>query len=301
MKTRAGRSTGWARARGASQILWTAAVAVFAVRFAWTHGPEVAALELGAGGAWWALSLACVLAAKGLLCLMVHASWKAAGSELGLARAAYIYTLSQLPKYVPGGIWPYVSRVGMARARALELPRIWRGLALETALLLGGAVVLGAVTLEPAAASAVLGRDIPGPWVVAARAAAVAVLAVAGAAGLRQAADRKAFLGGAAASLVAWALIGVSFYAAVRGVMGAEAPGPVPASGLFALAWALGFVAFFSPAGIGVRELVLGLGLAGVGGAPEVAAVVVGPRLVYFAADVLAAGAAVLWLKERAA
>lgn len=259
----------WARVKSASQVAWLVVVVGLAVRFAWRHADELASLDLASGGSGWAVALLYLLSAKVMISLMVHASWRAAGADLGLRQAVYTYNMSQLPKYVPGGIWPYVSRVRLARARSLDFPRIWSGLAMETAMLLGGAVVLAALAFDAGAAA---GR-VP---------------------------HRGVLARGVVLALAAWALVGLSFHAVVVGLAGPEplagaagrAAGLVPTAGLFAFAWTLGFVAFFSPAGIGVREVLLGLGLAGVGPPALVAAIVVGHRLVYFAADVLCAGAA---------
>ena len=86
---------------------------------------------------------------------------------------------------------------------------------------------------------------------------------------------------------MAWACIGLSFVHVVSGV--SSAPAGMAVAGLFALAWGVGFVAVFSPAGLGVREAILALGLASWGAPAVVAAMVVGHRLLYVAADVLCA------------
>lgn len=290
--------TAWAPVRSVSQVVWLLAVVGFAARFGWRHAAELVELDLAGGWGPWALALACILAAKGLISLMVHASWRAAGADLGLAQAAYTYNMSQLPKYVPGGIWPYVSRVGMARSRDLEMPRIWRGLALETAMLVGGAVALAAVALDAASLLPALGIRLPGPWVASARVGTLALLAVgAGAVALRVR-NRGALARAILLALGAWALLALSFHAVVQGVAG-PAGALLPSAGLFAFAWILGFVAVFSPAGIGVREWILGFGLAGVGGPAVVAAIVVGHRVLYFVADALCAAAALALLRPR--
>ena len=301
-------TVGWRRVRSASQAIWLTAVLGFAARFAWRHADELAALELGVRWKAWVLALVLLLGAKVLISLMVHASWRAAGADLGLVQAAYTYNMSQLPKYVPGGIWPYVSRVGMARARDLEMPRIWRGLALETAMLLGGAVALAALALDASSLLPALGMAPGGAWIGAARVGALACLAV----GLAVVAGRVPHRGGALTravllSLGAWALLALSFLAVVLALSGgASVTGggagvsplvPVSLAGLFAFAWILGFVAVFSPAGIGVREVILGVGLAGLGGPALAAAIVVGHRLLYLVADALCALAAVAFLR----
>ncbi|HSW29119.1 MAG TPA: hypothetical protein VLH75_06420 [Longimicrobiales bacterium] len=300
-------TVGWRRARSASQVIWLAAVLGFAARFAWRHADELAALELAARWGFWALALGLLLGAKILISLMVHASWRAAGADLGLVQAAYTYNVSQLPKYVPGGIWPYVSRVGMARARDLEMPRIWRGLALETAMLLGGAVALAAMALDASSLLPALGMAEGGAWIGVARIGALACLAVGLAVVAGRAPHRGALARAVLLSLGAWALLALSFLAVVHalaggapvtgGGAGVSQLAPVSLAGLYAFAWILGFVAVFSPAGIGVREVILGVGLAGLGGPALAAAIVVGHRLLYLVADALCALAAVAFLR----
>ncbi|MDP2956847.1 MAG: hypothetical protein Q8N53_10530 [Longimicrobiales bacterium] len=295
----------WDRIRSASQVAWLLLVVGFAVRFAWRHADELASLDLASGGSAWAVALLCLVGAKVMISLMVHASWRAAGADLGLRQAVYTYNMSQLPKYVPGGIWPYVSRVRLARARSLDFPRIWSGLAMETAMLLGGAVVLAALAFDAGALLPAVGVTVPVAWIAPARAGALALVGVGAAAAAARVPHRGALARAVVLTLAAWALIGLSFHAVVTGLAGSGAlagaasgaAGLVPTAGLFAFAWTLGFVAFFSPAGIGVREVLLGLGLAGVGPPAVVAAIVVGHRLVHFAADVLCAGAALAFFR----
>jgi hypothetical protein len=288
-------------------VIWLVAVLGFAARFAWRHADELAALDLAARWGAWVLALGFLLGAKILISLMVHASWRAAGADLGLVQAAYTYNMSQLPKYVPGGIWPYVSRVGMARARHLEMPRIWRGLALETAMLLGGAVALAALAMDASSLLPFPGTAPGGAWIGLARVGALACLAAGLAVTAARVPHRDALARAVLLSLGAWALLALSFLAVVQalaggtsvtgGVAGAFPLAPVSLAGLFAFAWIVGFVAVFSPAGIGVREVILGVGLAGLGGPAVVVAIVVGHRLVYLVADALCALAAVAFLR----
>lgn len=283
------------------------AVVGFTARFAWRHADELAALDLGARWGAWTVALLLLLGAKVLISIMVHASWRAAGADLGLVQAAYAYNMSQLPKYVPGGIWPYVSRVGMARARDLEMPRIWRGLALETAMLLGGAVALAALALDASALLRALGVAPGGAWSAGARVGALACLTGGLAWAAVRAPHRGALVRAALLSLGAWALLALSFLVVVQALAGGTAmmaggagallPPFVSLAGLFAFAWITGFVAVFSPAGIGVREVILGVGLAGLGGPAVAAAIVVGHRLLYVVADALCALAAVAFLR----
>lgn len=281
----------WPRVRAASQAAWLSLVAVFTVAYAVRHGRAFAALDVSWSAWGWATGFLGILAAKVAISLMVHRAWTAAGAEMTPGAAAYAYNLSQLPKYVPGGVWPYLNRVHLARGRDVAMPRIWGGLALETALLLGGALALAALAVDPAALAPALGRDgAMEAWLPAARVAVGVGLAVAWGVVWARSRRRRAWVEATLLAGVAWLCLGVSFQQVVAAA--APATPALAVAGLFALAWAVGFVAVFSPAGVGVREVILAAGLAGVGPAPLVAAVVVGHRLLYVAADILCAVAA---------
>lgn len=275
--------------------MWLVLVGAFAVRFAWRHAADLRAVDMGIGWGPWILSFLCILGAKALITGMVHVSWRAAGADLGLRRAALTYNLSQLPKYLPGGIWPYVSRVQLARHGPVATPRIVRGLALETTLLLGGAVAVAAVAADVSSLLGALGAAALVPAVPLARAGALGAQAVGVGILARRLARPADLVRGVALALGAWALLGTSFAVLASGGEGADG---VAMAGLFAAAWSVGFVAVFAPAGVGVRELLLAAGLAGMGGGPWAASVVVAHRLLYLAADALCAAAAWLALRE---
>jgi uncharacterized membrane protein YbhN (UPF0104 family) len=69
-------------------------------------------------------------------------------------------------------------------------------------------------------------------------------------------------------------------------------PAAPDAVGAFAFAWAVGFLSFFTPSGLGVREVALaGLLASGLGGA-EPALLAIGHRLVLTAAELALSAAA---------
>jgi uncharacterized membrane protein YbhN (UPF0104 family) len=72
-------------------------------------------------------------------------------------------------------------------------------------------------------------------------------------------------------------------------------PDVVSATGAFGFAWAVGFLSFLTPSGIGVREVVLAatLGAGGLGGADPVA-LAIGHRVVLTAAELLIAAMSVI-------
>ncbi len=243
-----------------------------------------------------ATSLVLLLLAK--LVLSENAYVAARAMALPVSRLAVyrLYNFSQLGKYIPGSIWQYVSRGAGYRFAGASYTGIANTLLLETLWVLGGAALVGALLAGPA-----LGRQIHDAGVVSAEYLLWAVLVAAGglivivALALRfrrrlQPLGRQLFPGPRVIvlQLGIWVLLGLSF-AVLLPAAGSDLT-LAYIIGLFAIAYAVGFVAIFAPAGLGVREgmLVLGLGMA----IPVEQAVVVVlvARVIYLVSELVMAG-----------
>lgn len=232
-------------------------------------------------------------------------------ASLGFWRAARIWAVSNLGRYVPGKVWQLTAmavmlqRAGVplsiagAAAITVTLVNVLAGLFLVVlfgppvlvhagisaaagmTFLLIGALLL---VLTPAALPVLLrtfgrvtGRKLP-TFHVPARAVWVTALG----------------------SLIAWVVYGIAFREFARGLLGA-APGPVLAYvAVYAGSYLLGYLALFAPAGIGVRELALTTALPafGLATAPEAALLTVASRLWLTILEVIP-GAIWLLLPER--
>ena len=80
--------------------------------------------------------------------------------------------------------------------------------------------------------------------------------------------------------LISWLLFGVSFWFFVSSVAGQGLFNPLYLSGAFAVSYIIGYLAFFAPGGIGVREGILSLLLAGTVSTGVAAVLVVLLRLI---------------------
>jgi uncharacterized membrane protein YbhN (UPF0104 family) len=184
---------------------------------------------------------------------------------------ARIWFLSNLARYVPGNIWSYVGAVELARREGVARRVTLAVMALTQVLSVGVAVAAGLPVLL--AERARLGRPaLLGAVVVA----ALAGLAVLFRGRLLELARRR--VPGfdpreltPSASTVAWLVAGYALYWAVTGLAFAAlvaalhplAAGDVPlAVAAYAAAYAAGFLALLTPAGLGVREGVLVVALA---------------------------------------
>jgi glycosyltransferase 2 family protein len=184
---------------------------------------------------------------------------------------ARIWFLSNLARYVPGNIWSYVGAVELARREGVARRVTLAVMALTQVLSVGVAVAAGLPVLL--AERARLGRPaLLGAAVVA----VVAGLAVLFRGRLLELARRR--VPGfdpreltPSAGTVAWLVAGYACYWAVTGLAFAAlvaalhplAAGDVPlVVAAYAAAYAAGFLALLTPAGLGVREGVLVVALA---------------------------------------
>jgi uncharacterized membrane protein YbhN (UPF0104 family) len=210
-----------------------------------------------------------------------------------------LFFKSQLAKYLPGSVWQYAGRVGLAHNR---------GVPIQPALLSVVAEIGYSAIAAAAAASLILG------WVVA----AAVLLGLAGLLALGRAVrghiaalvlgapsdresgrlDRHSVLATLRAApaavvlyLVVWGLYGLAFWTTGRALF-AIPPSDIPRYiGVFALAWLVGVVAFFAPGGIGVREAVIAALLARPLGQADAIVLAATSRIVLSTID-LVAGAA---------
>lgn len=225
--------------------------------------------------------------AAGLAALTVHYAiafviWRlclrGAGAAPSHRQALDTWVPSLLARYVPGKVWSHGVRVALARRAGLTMPDVTAAVGWEILVAVAGTGIVALVMVE----RTMLDRRIR-MGVFALALACLAVLALAqmmasrGRAhpwlariGLRQplAVSTLAALG--TAQLLAWIVYGVAHWCLARGIA------PLPLSdlrsvtGAVALAWIGGYLSFFTPAGLGVREGLLTLLLAPVLGAGPV-------------------------------
>lgn len=282
-----------------------AAVLVGALVFALVDQGDVVRRDLAS------LSTGTVLGAfsallVGLLLSML--SWRAVLAELGsplpVPVASRIFFVGQIGKYLPGSVWPLLTQAQMGTSAGVPRSRMLTGglvsLGLSTATgLLTGLLVAGTLLSQQGRAYLVgLGLVLP----VALAGLHPAVLNRLLATGLRlmrrPALERELSARGIAraASLLlgCWCAFGVQAWL-LADALGAGGVRALPlAIGAFALASTLGLLFVVAPAGAGVREAVLVLGLAPVLSPGSATAVALVSRFLATVADATVAGAAVV-------
>lgn len=235
-----------------------------------------------------------------LVCTM--ASWRAVlatlGSRLPVRAAFEVFFVSQLGKYVPGGVWHMVavSELGMDR----DIPRRRSLSAIAVATVVG--IGTGFVAAVPLLVQA--GRSLPARgWLWLALPVALLLLSPAvlnrllalamrllRREPLEQPMTHRGTATAAAWALLGWGVVGVEVWLLGLG-MGLSRSSLPAVVGAYAIAWVAGYLVVVAPAGLGPREIVLGVLLAGALPTGSAVALVLVTRVLQTAADVAMAGA----------
>jgi uncharacterized membrane protein YbhN (UPF0104 family) len=299
---------GWLR-RLATVALIAAALA-FIARTVLTNSRDLATFEWRVRG--WILALS-VAAHVAVLAWGVFV-WSRVLRHFASRRASYVSLLriraiSNGARYIPGGIWQFLTAARMASSSGLSQVVTLSAMLVHDFLSLVSACVVAVATLPMEA----LGLSTELSWLLRIAVPVAAVISVHPAwinLGLRlipRALHREVLVwhadwtGGVALlllSLVSWALYGAAYYLFLL----ALAPLPlsvVPAAaGVNALSFVAGYVAVFAPGGLGVKEWAMTLLLTPLLPVGVAAVISVAARLWLVVAEVALAGIALL-LRER--
>lgn len=212
--------------------------------------------------------------------------------EFPATTASRLFLLSQVGKYLPGGIWNFVAAADLALTAGLPRAAIVGSFFLALIIGLGSGAVL-ALLLIPQAAEQL---GLPTWWIGAALAVGVLGLAI-----LHQLwpllrarlpiVDRRSLLLATALATAGWICAGAMIWA-LASAFGGEDAGQVSlavAIGAYAFAWVAGFVAFVAPAGLIVREGALIASLATAMPLAEASAVALIARVIVTLIDILGA------------
>jgi glycosyltransferase 2 family protein len=286
-------------ARVVGRLLVAGLVIVLALRLwqLWRRDPvDFGALDIGLFAVAVVIS-ALAIGAYGLVWLYLLRRLGAAAplSWMGL------FFKSQLGKYLPGSVWQYAGRVGLARSRGVPVQIGLASVISEVAYSAIAAALASSLVLGSVAISGVL-LGIAGLLVLAItfRPFIVALLAKVPFAGQEAKLERAglfvALRSGPAAIalyLVVWCVYGVAFWTTGRALFGVPVSDLPQYVGVFALAWLAGLVAFFAPGGIGVREAVIAALLSSRLGQADAIVLAATSRIILTAIDLVAGAAAI--------
>ena len=282
---------GWVRAAKWTWVVCVVIAVALVLQRSWSHVSEiVGAISVPA----LATSFSLIAIAKLLLAENARIAAAQSGLYLDVFTAGRLYNLSQLLKYLPGSIWQYVARAAAYRGLSASYLQIRDALLTESLWVVGGAGFIGAVLIGPMAvtlvATSVSPRIAVGLTVVI---ASTTLLLLASA--VRRGASLLRYLRGAAppprvllVQAAIWGLLGLSFWVLLS-AFGLSAS-VVFCTGLFAIAYSVGFLVPFAPAGLGVRDAILVAGLLPLTGVGEALVVTILARVLYLMVELVLVG-----------
>lgn len=188
----------------------------------------------------------------------------ASGERVSVRTAVPVWFLSNLARYAPGKVWQISGMAYLARRRGLRaFHAVGASVLLQVLVVATGALLVGG--LLPREMSALYGWPaeaalLAGGLLVAAfflsplfdRSVAALAHRLGGSPGETRLPLRRKIAFGAGTA-AAWVAYGLGFWLFLRGSVG-HAPPPEVACGIFAAGYLAGFMAFFTPGGLGVRE-----------------------------------------------
>ncbi len=194
--------------------------------------------------------------------------WPRILARLGSAppsRAVGLFLQSQLGKYLPGGMWHYAGRVGLARARGLPTRTTVVSLGIEVGASVAAAALVGLFVLP-----VVLAAPLAIALLVLLRLSSTGRISTRMLVPLLRVVRRLVPVAGddirvavralshtAMLFVPVWLVYGLAFWLTARALFPVPADDVVYFTATFALSWIAGMVVVFAPGGIGVREAVI--------------------------------------------
>jgi len=266
----------------------------------------------GARGALASIGMPAVAAAMvSVLVAMVAAmqAWRlmlaALGSPLPIRVAARIMFVGQLGKYLPGSVWPMLAQMEMGNVHNVPRHHSASASVLTTLVsLLSGLFTALATLLFVARSTPYMWAFLAVPVLLSCLHPRVlnALLARLFQLTRRPPPDRpltaRAVAGSFAWWSCAWICYGLQIWLLTIRLGAPRGTAALVALGGFALAWCVGFLAVFAPAGAGVREVLLVALLGPIVGAGAATAVALVSRALTAAGDLLAAAAAAVYFRS---
>lgn len=196
-----------------------------------------------------------------------------------------ITSVTQLGKYLPGGIWHFAGKFGIYKVMGTSTKKTTQAMIYENIWLLSSAAIVGFFTLL-ASSRDMICEYLPficDPAVARILMVGVPIVWIAGLILFERLffPDEKLvvsdFLLILVEQLATWILFGISYWL----VFPPQSGFLMQIIGAFSLSWVAGYVAFFAPGGIGIREFLLAVILSGFFVSREVATYATVHRLIW--------------------
>lgn len=224
-------------------------------------------------------------------------SWKPSFRDM-----FYINSLTQLAKYIPGGIWHFVGRLGVYRANKLDMKGASKAMVVENSWLVVSAFVVGLMMGFPYIVRTYVAAPLPQNSQLLHTLALLLLVALWISAlwliervrAWESSSPWVGLFGNLLLQFVIWILIGGSFLALQFEGRDLDYFGLIV--GGFCLSWAAGYVTVFAPGGLGAREAVLAAVFSSVIAPQDTLILAAVHRLIWVGTELLLGGCAALAL-----
>ena len=239
-----------------------------------------------------------LLAGKLAISDISRLSLKKINYSMPYTEALTITTVTQLGKYLPGGIWHFAGKFGVYRVKGISTKKTAQAMVMENLWLLSSAGVVGLVALL-ASSKEIACQYLKFLCTPAIANAVAYVLPVLWITGLlvfeylffgKQKIIFRDFLLTLAELIFIWLVFGLSFWLVFPPNSGYF----LQVMGAFSLSWLVGYVAVFAPGGIGIREMLLAVLLGAFFNSGEVTIYAAIHRLLWVLAEVFLGGLSAL-------
>lgn len=277
---------------------WITVVVLAAGWYFYTRYQEIAAYLSTLSMARLALSLLILFIGKFIVAEITRISLSRVGVRVGFFEALTITFVTQLGKYLPGGIWHFAGKFGVYKLKGMSTKESTQALVLENLWLFSSSAVVGIFLL------ALSGREVicsissffcnnqtiimvlillPLVWIIG--------LLIFEHLFLRQTKiNLYKFSYVLLIMIVLWFAFGISYWLVFPPTGGFL----VQIIGAFSVSWLAGYAAIFAPGGIGIRELVLTGILSAFFTGSEVAIYATVHRLLWVLAEIVLGGGCAL-------
>jgi uncharacterized membrane protein YbhN (UPF0104 family) len=294
------------------KYLWLGIVVVFLVKFLLDSRDRLPDLLNQASLSAVLISLFLVLLSKFLLGLNAFLILKKFGYSANYFYIFHINNISQLGKYIPGSIWQFVGKAGHYIQDGLKPAEVRSIVVLEAIWILGSSFLIGIFTILHPYGSQIRSRLIAELQILipdfSARifillgiCIAVCLLAVLVAKFRKRFSFLRVYPPNMISGIVlltTWVLLGLSIGILYSGILDLNYSFLSYSILLFCLSYSIGYIIPFAPAGIGIREAVLILGLSLYFNSAFISLMVFLHRVIYVVAD-LCLGVVSIYLSEK--
>ena len=244
------------KVRNVLKAVWVVLVTVFVVRYMVRNWDSI--IDVFRSFSTAVLVGTVIVTILGKIVISVHSQLitRVNGREFTFRESFWMYSASDLVKYVPGGLWNALARVRLYTNMGMSGSASTKAFALEKYWMVLGALATGALALTPDGLTAV-GLSDSAVVVFVARGVLFAswvVLIWAGGRLTGNAVDPRAVARSVVEQIVMAMFLGLGVWIPLEAVNANVSP--LVAIGAFSLGRGLGYAAVFAPAGIGVREAV---------------------------------------------